>query len=105
MSDRLTKRPNEIDHDIGLRLRKWRLAQDVDACVLAKKIGVTYQQLQKYEKGLTRIPASRLYEIAQALCVPVQWFYSEATSDGSTPTETLKLDTADDLKRPGYNEQ
>lgn len=79
MTDRSRKLPTEVDHQIGLRLRKWRLAQDVEACTLAHKLGVTYQQLQKYEKGRTRISASRLYEIAQTLSVPIQWFFREET--------------------------
>ncbi len=77
------KQPTEVDHQIGLRLRKWRLAQDVEARVLAQKLGVTYQQLQKYEKGQTRISASRLYEIAQTLGVPIQWFFREETPQDS----------------------
>lgn len=76
-----TKKPNEVDHQIGQRLRKWRQAQDIDACVLAQRLGVTYQQLQKYEKGQTRIAASRLYEIARTLSVPVHWFFREPVSD------------------------
>jgi transcriptional regulator with XRE-family HTH domain len=79
MTDRTSKQPTEVDQQIGLRLRKWRLAQDVDACVLAQKLGVSYQQLQKYEKGQTRISAARLYEIAKTLSVPVQWFFREET--------------------------
>jgi transcriptional regulator with XRE-family HTH domain len=85
MTDKSSKQPTEMDHEIGQRLRKWRLAQDVDACVLAEKLGVSYQQLQKYEKGQTRITASRLYEIARTLSVPVQWFFREETSQDSLP--------------------
>lgn len=78
-----TRKPNEIDHDIGKRLRKWRLAQEIDACELANRLGITQQQLQKYEKGQTRIAASRLFEIAQSLNIPVHWFFREpASGDG-----------------------
>jgi transcriptional regulator with XRE-family HTH domain len=87
-----TRKPNEVDHQIGRRLRKWRLAQDIDACDLAQRLGVTQQQLQKYEKGQTRIAASRLFEIAQTLNIPVHWFFREPTSSEDDPqllTESL----------------
>ncbi|GAA0533639.1 transcriptional regulator with XRE-family HTH domain [Rhizomicrobium palustre] len=77
MNTRLPKKPNEVDREIGLKLRKWRLAQEMEAGELASKLGVTYQQLRKYEKGLTRISASRLYEISQTLDVPIHWFFRE----------------------------
>lgn len=80
-----TRKPNQIDHEIGKRLRKWRLAQDVEACALAHRLGVTQQQLQKYEKGQTRIAASRLFEIAQTLNIPVHWFFLEPTSSDADP--------------------
>ena len=79
-SAKTTRKANEIDLQIGKRLRKWRLAQDVEACELAHRLGITQQQLQKYEKGQTRIAASRLYEIAQTLNIPVHWFFLEPTS-------------------------
>lgn len=74
-----SRKATVVDLQIGKRLRKWRLAQDVEACELAQKLGVTQQQLQKYEKGQTRIAASRLYEIAQTLSIPVHWFFLEPT--------------------------
>lgn len=81
MSLRLPKKPNEVDREIGQKLRKWRLAQEMEAGELAFKLGVTYQQLRKYEKGLTRISASRLYEISQTLDVPIHWFFRENSQD------------------------
>jgi transcriptional regulator with XRE-family HTH domain len=45
---------------------------------LGEKLGLTFQQVQKYEKGINRIGASRLYDLAQVLGVPVQFFYEEA---------------------------
>lgn len=85
VDSKATKRPNGIDFEIGRRLRKWRIAQDIDACDLARTVGVTYQQLQKYEKGQTRIAASRLFEISQALSVPVDWFFQEPGIDSEYP--------------------
>lgn len=81
MKSPVSKKPNDVDREIGLKLRKWRLAQEMEACELAEKLGVTYQQLRKYEKGLTRISASRLYEIALTLDVPIHWFFRENGPD------------------------
>lgn len=67
-----------MDQYIGGRLRLWRRTMDVDAYFLAERIGITYQQLQKYEKGMNRISATRLYAIARELNVPIDYFYQEA---------------------------
>jgi transcriptional regulator with XRE-family HTH domain len=79
----ISKKPGEMDLYIGGRLRLWRRTLDVDANLLAASIGVTYQQLQKYEKGMNRISATRLYAISRELNVPIDYFYQEA---GSCPT-------------------
>jgi transcriptional regulator with XRE-family HTH domain len=68
-----------MDQYIGGRLRLWRRTMDVDAYLLAERIGITYQQLQKYEKGMNRISATRLYAIARELNVPIDYFYQEAS--------------------------
>lgn len=82
-----SKRPGEMDQHIGSRLRIWRRTMDIDSYALAAKIGITYQQLQKYEKGLNRISAARLYAISQVLNIPIDYFYREdaekaASADG-----------------------
>ena len=64
---------------------------------LADKIGLTFQQLQKYESGVNRISASKLWLIAQQLDSPVQWFFTDAvagknqTTELGTKRETLEL--------------
>lgn len=88
MKAQLPKKANEIDREIGLRLRKWRLAQGMEAGELADRLGVTYQQLRKYEKGMTRLAASRLYEVAQTLNVPIHWFFREPGLDGEEPSQS-----------------
>ena len=60
---------------------------------LAEMIGVTYQQAHKYEHGLNRISAGRLYEIAQALRVPVSWFYEGLDASGP-PAEMSQRERA-----------
>jgi transcriptional regulator with XRE-family HTH domain len=71
------KRTNEIDRYIGARLRQWRRIANVDTASLCRKLNITYQQLQKYEKGINRISASCLYRIAREMRVPVSYFYGD----------------------------
>jgi transcriptional regulator with XRE-family HTH domain len=52
---------------------------------LGEKLGLTFQQIQKYEKGINRIGASRLFDLAQVLGVPVQFFYEQAPTTDSQP--------------------
>lgn len=82
-----SKKPGEMDQYIGGRLRLWRRTMSVDAYALAARIGITYQQLQKYEKGLNRISATRLYAISRELNVPIDYFYHEAASHGGMPSD------------------
>lgn len=68
-----------IDKDIGIKIKVLRESQGVTQIELAGKIGVSFQQVQKYEKGATRIAVSRLKEIADALGVDIRYFFEEAT--------------------------
>lgn len=69
------KKERALDAYIGARVRLRRLMLNMSQENLSGKLGVTFQQVQKYEKGLNRISASRIYELAQALSVPVSYFY------------------------------
>jgi|GEM_PF-1346427 transcriptional regulator with XRE-family HTH domain len=71
------KRTDEIDRYIGARLRQWRRIANVDTAQLCRKLNITYQQLQKYEKGVNRISASCLYRISREMRVPVSYFYDD----------------------------
>jgi transcriptional regulator with XRE-family HTH domain len=62
----------EFKKDIGETLKKYRLAANMSQMALAEKIGISYQQLQKYEKGIDNISISRLYQISNALKVPIR---------------------------------
>jgi transcriptional regulator with XRE-family HTH domain len=66
-----------LDLHVGNRLRMRRLRQNLTQEKLANLVGLTFQQVQKYEHGSNRISASRLYEIAVALQVPVSYFYED----------------------------
>ncbi len=69
--------PHPIDIHVGSRVRLRRMMQGVSQDKLGEELGLTFQQVQKYEKGVNRIGASRLYEIARILTVPVQFFYDD----------------------------
>ena len=71
------KNPNPVDVHVGNRVRMRRMLIGMSQERLAKELGLTFQQIQKYEKGTNRISASRLYKIAQVLGVPVQYFFED----------------------------
>jgi transcriptional regulator with XRE-family HTH domain len=78
----MTKRdPNFVDRHVGNRVRMRRLLVGMSQEKLGELLGITFQQVQKYEKGSNRVSASRLYQISRVLGVPVQYFYDELKSD------------------------
>lgn len=76
----VVKLKNPIDAHIGSRIRMARLARGMTQEKLANKLKLTFQQVQKYEKGTNRVGGSRMHEIATILSVPVSFFY-EGTSE------------------------
>lgn len=75
--DRGSRRANPIDVHVGSRVRLRRMLLGMSQEKLGEHLGLTFQQIQKYEKGINRIGASRLYDLAKVLGVPVQFFYEE----------------------------
>lgn len=69
------KTPNPIDRHVGSRVRMRRMMISMSQEKLGERLGITFQQVQKYEKGTNRIGASRLHQIANILGVPVAFFY------------------------------
>jgi transcriptional regulator with XRE-family HTH domain len=69
--------PDALDRLIGRNIRFFRIESDLSQTELAEHIGVTFQQLQKYENAVNRIPASRLIRIARALNVPVPILWAD----------------------------
>jgi transcriptional regulator with XRE-family HTH domain len=67
--------PNPVDLHVGARIRLRRRMQGVSQEKLADALGLTFQQVQKYERGANRVSASKLYEIAAALRAPVAYFF------------------------------
>ncbi len=74
-------RPNPIDVHVGGRLRLRRTLLGLSQESLGEALGLTFQQIQKYERGANRIGASRLFDLARALEVPVEYFYDEMSPD------------------------
>jgi transcriptional regulator with XRE-family HTH domain len=87
---------NDIDEHVGARLRKRRMARGLSQGALAAILGVSFQQLHKYETGENRISVSRLYQLCLVLDVPLDWFFEGlvATSEaGKRPSELASSDT------------
>lgn len=77
--------PHPVDRHVGLRVRMRRKEIGVSQEKLAEALGITFQQVQKYERGANRVSASKLWEIARALGTPVAYFY-EGLSEGADIT-------------------
>jgi transcriptional regulator with XRE-family HTH domain len=72
-----TKKPKPTDVLVGQRVRMARLMANMSQTELGEHIGITFQQVQKYEKGGNRISSSRLAQISEVLGKPVSWFFNE----------------------------
>lgn len=84
-----TKKPNPIDIHVGGRVRLRRMMLGMSQEKLGEQLGITFQQIQKYEKGTNRIGASRLQNIASVLSVPVGFFFDGAPGQGeATPSDS-----------------
>lgn len=74
----MSKEPNPIDRHVGNRVRMQRILLNMSQEKLGEALGITFQQVQKYEKGINRISASRLQQISQILKVPPSFFFQNA---------------------------
>ena len=77
--------PDPIDIHVGNRVRVRRILIGMGQEKLGEELGLTFQQIQKYEKGANRIGASRLYRISRILNVPVQFFFEDIPGEGEAP--------------------
>ena len=96
-SRRSTGRTQDIDRHVGARVRERRIMLGLTQQQLADLIGVTYQQAHKYERGINRVSAGRLYEIAQVLSVPIGYFFDGIDGEGTrsvSPRERMCLELA-----------
>jgi transcriptional regulator with XRE-family HTH domain len=84
---RPAKSPSIIDVAVGRNVRVWRMAKGMSQAQLANRLGVTFQQVQKYETGANRIGAGRLVKVAAILGVPISVLFDG--TDGAEPSRSL----------------
>jgi transcriptional regulator with XRE-family HTH domain len=87
------KRPSAVDVTVGRNVRIWRMAKGLSQAQLANRLGVTFQQVQKYEIGANRIGTSRLVKIAAILGIPISaLFHGTGAAEASEPLGALISD-------------
>jgi transcriptional regulator with XRE-family HTH domain len=94
---RIGGRTQDIDRHVGARVRERRIMLGFTQQQLADLIGVTYQQAHKYERGINRISAGRLFEVAHVLSVPVNYFFEGLGGEEGravSPRERMCLELA-----------
>jgi len=90
------RKPHPVDAHVGKKLRMARLSLGKSQSELAKEAGVSFQQVQKYEKGTNRISASRLFEFSKLLGVDVAYFFYGASENGiNSDDQAHDVDTID----------
>lgn len=77
----LYKKINPIDIHVGMRIRLRRLVVGVSQQRLGEALGIAFQQVQKYEAGINRISAARLFDLSRALNVPIRYFFDDESGD------------------------
>jgi transcriptional regulator with XRE-family HTH domain len=92
------KHPDPKDVEVGRRVRAFRLNKGLSQEKLGDELGITFQQVQKYEKGVNRIGAGRLQRIAEILGVPVSEFFATSASEPSAGNLYELVDTAAALR-------
>jgi transcriptional regulator with XRE-family HTH domain len=92
------KAPNPIDKHVGSRVRMRRMMLGMSQEKLGNNLGLTFQQVQKYEKGTNRIGASRLQQISHILQVPVSFFFEGAPTVGAS----ARTDGMSEAPSPAY---
>lgn len=92
------KKPGLRDAEIGRRIRTQRLALGMSQTVLGEKLGITFQQVQKYEKGINRIGSGRLEELARILSVPVGFFFDDDAGAGEARPALELANTAQAMR-------
>ena len=88
------KTPNPIDVHVGSRIRLRRNMISMSQEKLGEALGITFQQIQKYEKGTNRVGASRLQQISQVLGVPVAFFFEDAPGDAPAGAEMAESNSS-----------
>ncbi|MBN9527974.1 MAG: helix-turn-helix domain-containing protein [Alphaproteobacteria bacterium] len=97
----MSRRLHPLNQKVGAKVRERRILLGMSQRQLADAIGLTFQQVQKYENGTNRIDAARLAALSQALNVPPQWFFHDLgdTETVKAPTLPVDIDETDELAR------
>ncbi len=93
----------EIDQHVGQRIRERRIVLGLSQTALADGLGITYQQVQKYETGFSRMGAGQLYGCAQLLDVPPEYFFEGLQGSGSGTLDETRSAEALKLARAHYS--
>ena len=95
-------KPNPVDVHVGGRVRLRRTLLGLSQEKLGEAIGLTFQQVQKYERGANRIGASRLYDLSRVLQVPVSYFFDEMSDEvaASSPGQRRGMAQEQDTYEP-----
>jgi transcriptional regulator with XRE-family HTH domain len=96
-TDKKKGRANSIDEHVGQRLRQRRTIVGISQEKLAELVGITFQQIQKYENGANRISASRLFQFSQLLEVPVDFFFDDTAKLSVVGMSDTKQEAFDGL--------
>jgi transcriptional regulator with XRE-family HTH domain len=94
--------PNPIDVHVGARIRLRRTLLGISQTTLAEAVGLTFQQVQKYEKGANRVSSSRLVDMANALDVDIPYFFQEMSAEVGQQTPSMLMDMK---KLPEVNDE
>ncbi|MDA8231609.1 MAG: helix-turn-helix transcriptional regulator [Magnetospirillum sp.] len=96
-------RPNPIDVHVGARVRLRRTLLGMSQEKLGEALGLTFQQVQKYERGANRIGASRLFDMSRVLDVPVSYFYEDMTEEVEAASPRNMVRATEDPPQFGEN--
>ena len=99
----MSEKPNPIDVHVGRRLRLRRTLLGMSQERLGQLLGLTFQQIQKYERGVNRIGSSRLYELGQILDVPIAFFFDDM-SDSEGAQDVLAQGLAEEGAEFAFDE-
>ena len=90
----MSRKTGRIDVHVGTQLRLRRLIVGLSQEELGSRLGISFQQIQKYETGANRISAARLFEISQELDVPISWFFKDLPAEEGAPSASAPADPA-----------
>ncbi len=89
-SGQKTRKPSPVDVHVGIRVRQRRVLLGMTQTDLADTMGLTFQQVQKYERGMNRISASRLYGLSQVFDVTVEYFFEDMPPEITASSQATK---------------